>query len=132
MNILVLNGSPKGKTSATLHTALYLEALHTEHTFEYLPVAVRIKSYEIDFAPARAALERADLVLFCYPVYTFLAPCQLHRFVELIKADGGTFRANLPARPPTLSFTPFPSGTTPPGPCSNALTTGSSATATGP
>lgn len=51
MNILVLNGSPKGKTSATLHTALYLEALHTEHTFEYLPVAVRIKSYEKDFAP---------------------------------------------------------------------------------
>ena len=88
MKILVLNGSPKGKTSATLHTALYLEALHPEHTFEYLPVAVRIKSYEKDFAPARAALERADLVLFCYPVYTFLAPWQLHRFVELIKADG--------------------------------------------
>lgn len=88
MNILVLNASPKGKASATLHTALYLEALHPEHTFEFLPVGVRIKSYEKDFAPARAALERADLVLFCYPVYTFLAPYQLHRFVELVKADG--------------------------------------------
>lgn len=74
MNILVLNASPKGKASATLHTALYLEALHPEHTFEFLPVGVRIKRYEKDFAPARAALERADLVLFCYPVYTFLAP----------------------------------------------------------
>lgn len=99
MNILVLNGSPKGKTSATLHTALYLEALHTEHTFEYLPVAVRIKSYEKDFAPARAALERADLVLFCYPVYTFLAPCQLHRFVELIKADGGDLSGKFASQP---------------------------------
>ena len=88
MNILVLNASPKGKASATLHTALYLEALHPEHTFEYLPVGVRIKRYEKDFAPARAALERADLVIFCYPVYTFLAPYQLHRFVELVKADG--------------------------------------------
>ena len=88
MNILVLNASPKGKASATLHTALYLEALHPEHTFEFLPVGVRIKRYEKDFAPARAALERADLVLFCYPVYTFLAPYQLHRFVELVKADG--------------------------------------------
>ena len=88
MNILVLNGSPKGKASATLHTALYLEALHPEHTFEYLPVGVRIKSYEKDFAPARAALEKADLVLFCYPVYTFLAPYQLHRFVELMKVGG--------------------------------------------
>ena len=66
MNILVLNASPKGKASATLHTALYLEALHPEHTFEFLPVGVRIKRYEKDFAPARAALERADLVLFCY------------------------------------------------------------------
>lgn len=88
MNILVLNGSPKGKASATLHTALYLEALHPEHTFEYLPVGVRIKSYEKDFAPARAALEKANLVLFCYPVYTFLAPYQLHRFVELMKESG--------------------------------------------
>lgn len=51
MKILVLNGSPKGKASATLHTALYLEALHPEHTFEYLSVGVRIKSYEKDFAP---------------------------------------------------------------------------------
>lgn len=51
MNILVLNASPKGKASATLHTALYLEALHPEHTFEFLPVGVRIKSYEKDFAP---------------------------------------------------------------------------------
>lgn len=88
MNILVLNGSPKGNASATLHTALYLEALHPEHHFEYLPVGVRIKGYEKDFSPARAALERADLLLFCYPVYTFLAPYQLHRFVELVKASG--------------------------------------------
>ncbi len=31
MNILVLNASPKGKNSTTLHTALYLAALHPEH-----------------------------------------------------------------------------------------------------
>lgn len=29
-----------------------------------------------------------ELVLFCYPVYTFIAPYQLHRLIELIKADG--------------------------------------------
>ncbi len=33
MNILVLNASPKGKNSTTVHTALYLQALHPEHTF---------------------------------------------------------------------------------------------------
>ena len=48
----------------------------------------RIKSYESDFTPVRQALEQADLVLFCYPVYTFIAPYQLHRLMELIAADG--------------------------------------------
>lgn len=88
MNILVLNASPKGKNSATVQTALYLQALHPEHTFTFLPVGQRIKSYESDFTPLRQALEQADLVLFCYPVYTFIAPYQLHRLMELIAADG--------------------------------------------
>ena len=88
MNILVLNASPKGKNSTTVHTALYLQALHPEHTFSFLPVGQRIKSYEKDFSPVRKALEQADLILFCYPVYTFIAPYQLHRLIELIKADG--------------------------------------------
>lgn len=88
MNILVLNASPKGKNSATVQTALYLQALHPEHAFTFLPVGQRIKSYESDFTPVRQALEQADLVLFCYPVYTFIAPYQLHRLMELIAADG--------------------------------------------
>ena len=88
MKILVLNASPKGKNSTTVHTALYLQALHPEHTFTFLPVGQRIKSYEKDFAPVRAELEKAELILFCYPVYTFIAPYQLHRLIELIKADG--------------------------------------------
>ena len=88
MNILVLNASPKGKNSITIHTALYLQALHPEHTFTFLPVGQRIKSYENDFAPLRCELEKADLILFSYPVYTFIAPYQLHRLIELIKEDG--------------------------------------------
>ncbi len=88
MKILVLNASPKGKNSTTIHTALYLQALHPEHTFTFLPVGQQIKKYEKDFSPARIALEEAEMVLFCYPVYTFIAPYQLHRFIELIKEDG--------------------------------------------
>lgn len=88
MKILVLNASPKGKHSTTVHTALYLQALHPEHDFTFLPVGQRIKSYEKDFSPVRAELEKAELVLFCYPVYTFIAPYQLHRLIELMKADG--------------------------------------------
>lgn len=88
MKILVLNASPKGGNSTTVHTALYLQALHPEHPFTVVPVGQRIKRYEKDFAPLRAELEQADLLLFCYPVYTFIAPYQLHRLIELIKADG--------------------------------------------
>lgn len=87
MNILVLNGSPKGKNSTTVHTALYLQALYPEHRFTFVPAGQRIKSYEKDFAPLRVELEKADLLLFVYPVYTFIAPYQLHRLIELIKAD---------------------------------------------
>ncbi len=88
MNILILNASPKGPNSVTLHTALYLKALHPEHAFELAHVGQRIRSYERDFAPLREQLCRAELLLFCYPVYTFIAPYQLHRLIELIKADG--------------------------------------------
>ncbi len=88
MNILVINGSPKGKYSITLQTVNYLAALHPEHTFAILHAGQRIKSLEKDFSEAVAALERADLLLFAYPVYTFIAPCQLHRFIELVKESG--------------------------------------------
>lgn len=46
-----------------------------------------LKALRKIFRP-RAALEEADLLLFCYPVYTFIAPYQLHRFIELIKENG--------------------------------------------
>ncbi len=85
MKILVLNGSPKGQYSITLQTIHYLEKLHPEHTFEVLCVGQRIKALEKDFAPAVEALRQADLLLFSYPVYTFIAPYQLHRFIELLK-----------------------------------------------
>ena len=87
MNILVINGSPKGKYSITLQTCQYLEILHPEHSFEVLHAGQSIKALEKDFSPALAAVEKADLLLFSYPVYTFVAPCQLHRFIELLKAS---------------------------------------------
>ncbi|MBQ8856863.1 MAG: NAD(P)H-dependent oxidoreductase [Lachnospiraceae bacterium] len=85
MNILVLNGSPKGNNSITLQTVLYLEKLNPKHKFTILNVGAKIKSLEKDFTPAMEAIEKADVLLFSYPVYTFIAPCQLHRFIELLK-----------------------------------------------
>ncbi len=88
MHILVLNGSPKGENSITLQTVRYLEKRFKDETFEVLHVGQRIKSIEKDFTKAAEALNSADLLLFCYPVYTFLVPSQLHRFIELVKEHG--------------------------------------------
>ncbi|MBE6914965.1 MAG: iron-sulfur protein, partial [Ruminococcaceae bacterium] len=85
MNILVINGSPKGKNSVTLQTVNYLQILFPEHSFEILHAGQTIKALEKDFASAARAVEKADALLFSYPVYTFIAPSQLHRFIELLK-----------------------------------------------
>lgn len=92
MNILILNGSPKGKYSITLQTVEYLRTLYPKHHFRVLHVGQRIKGLEKDFSPAIKLLKKADLLLFSYPVYTFVAPCQLHRFIELMKESGISFK----------------------------------------
>ena len=88
MNILILNGSPKGENSITLQTLLYLQKKFPGQQWNTLHVGQRIKALEKDFSPALEALEQADLLLFSYPVYTFIVPCQLHRFLELMKEHG--------------------------------------------
>ena len=88
MKILVINGSPKGNNSITLQTVLYLEKLNPHHQFEILNAGAKIKSLEKDFTPVVEAINQADVLLFSNPVYTFIAPCQLHRFIELMKKHG--------------------------------------------
>ena len=88
MHILILNGSPAGDDSITLQTLRYIQKLFPGHEWAQLPVARRWKALEKDFSEAREKLEKAELLIFSYPVYTFLAPAQLHRFVELIKESG--------------------------------------------
>ena len=87
MNIAVINGSPKGEDSITLFTVKYLQKRFPGHAFRYISGAAGIRTYEKERGEARKALEGADLILFSYPVYTFLVPSQLHRFLELLKED---------------------------------------------
>ncbi|MBQ9966739.1 MAG: NAD(P)H-dependent oxidoreductase [Clostridia bacterium] len=85
MNILVINGSPKGENSVTLQTIRYLEKRYPHVRFEVLNAGARIKGLEKDMKPALDAIERSRVIIFSYPVYTFIAPSQLHRFIELLK-----------------------------------------------
>lgn len=87
MKFLILNGSPKGKYSCTLHTLLYLEKMFDEHQFEVINVSQRIKSIEKDLTVCIEKIKEADALIFSYPVYTFMAPSQLHRFIELLKEN---------------------------------------------
>ena len=87
MNILVLNGSPKGDYSITLQTVLYLQKKFPEDSFRILNAGQKSKALEKDFSPAAKMIEEAELLLFSYPVYTFIAPCQLHKFIELMKKN---------------------------------------------
>lgn len=87
MNILVINGSPKGKNSITLQTVNYLQKRYPNQEFSVIHAGQKIKALEKDFFKAKEELEKADLIIFSYPVYTFIAPCQLHRFIELMKEN---------------------------------------------
>lgn len=85
MNILVINGSPKGTNSITFQSVRYLQKQFPEDEFRMLHVGAQIRLFERDMEPVEEEVRWADAVLFCYPVYTFIAPSQLHRFFELLK-----------------------------------------------
>ena len=87
MKICVLNGSPKGKYSVTLQTFLYLEKKFNCHEFEYVNIGQQIKKIEKDMTEVVEKMQNSDLIVFLYPIYTFIAPSQLHRFIELLKEN---------------------------------------------
>lgn len=78
-----------------MHTCLYLEKHYPQHNFDYIFAGQKIKALERDFSPALEALHHTDLIIFCYPVYTFLVPYQLHRFIELMKESGEDFSGKI-------------------------------------
>lgn len=89
MNILVLNGSPKGNASVTKQHIMFLNKSFTKDTFTYLNVGTQIKSYEKEdkLILLKDEIIKADLIIFAYPVYTFLAPAQLHKLIEIMQEN---------------------------------------------
>ncbi len=94
MKVAVINGSPRGKYSTTLHSIMYLAKHFPDDEFSIVETASKIKSLEKDMSPLIESISSADIILFSYPVYTFLAPYQLQQAISLLKkaADNGRFR----------------------------------------
>lgn len=98
MKVLVINGSPKGKTSVTLQHTLYLQKCFPSDEFTVLHIGQKIKKYQKDFSQVISEVQKCDLILFSYPVYTFICPSQLHKFIELCKQNGVNFKGKYAAQ----------------------------------
>ena len=66
MNILVINGSPKGEYSITLQTVLFLQKKHPGISFEILHAGQRIRSLEKTSPPLWKQSGRPTS--FCFPI----------------------------------------------------------------
>ena len=69
---------------------LYLEKTHPDDKFRYMHTHASQSMGEKDMESFRNELEEAELIIFSYPVYTFLVPYQLVRLIENLRKEGIT------------------------------------------
>ncbi len=88
MKFVVLNGSPKGnELSSTMHLLYYLQNVIPGHDYEYFTIAKDIKKIEKDKAYLDRILKsvsECDAVIWSVPVFIYLVPAQVKRFIEII------------------------------------------------
>ena len=84
-NILIINGSPKNNYSITLQTSLFLQKKFPDCKFEIQPVAKLNNQLDLNPEEVYEKIKTFDIIIFSYPVYTFIAPYQLHLFFEKLK-----------------------------------------------
>lgn len=89
MKVVVLNGSPKGKNSITVQSVEYIKKNFVEDDFEIFNVGQSIRKFEKkdELKIVIEAIKESDLILFSYPVYSAVAPYQLHRFIDIVKEE---------------------------------------------
>jgi multimeric flavodoxin WrbA len=91
MNILVLNGSPKGDNSVTMASIKYLSVTFPEHDYTVKHVAISIRILEKDqkvFDELINQVRQSDVILWAFPLYFLLVHSNYKRFIELIFEKG--------------------------------------------
>ncbi|MHB8970779.1 MAG: NAD(P)H-dependent oxidoreductase [Pirellulaceae bacterium] len=87
MKIVVLNGSPKGMNSVTMHYVLYLQKRFPEHDFLIHNVCqdiTKLEENEDQFREVVSTMEASDVVLWAFPLYFLLVHAHYKRFIELL------------------------------------------------
>jgi NAD(P)H-dependent FMN reductase len=88
VNIIVLNGSPKGDVSVTMQYVRFMQKKFPVHAFSIVNVSREIKQIEKDekkFEEIIGKVRGSDAVLWAFPLYFLLVPSQYKRFIELIR-----------------------------------------------
>ena len=91
MNIIVLNGSPKGDISITMQYVASLRKNFPRHGFKILNISQQIRAIEKSDAAFGKIIEdirSADGLLWAFPVYFLLVPSGYKRFIEFIGERG--------------------------------------------
>ncbi len=91
MNIVVLNGSPKGLTSVTVQYVRFLQQKFPQHTFAIQNIASDLRHLEDRpeaFQSLIAEIAAADGVLWAFPLYVLLVHAHYKRFIELVEERG--------------------------------------------
>lgn len=87
MKIVVLNGSPKGEASITIHYVHFIAKHFPQHEYSFINIASDIKQIEINedkFLGLIDKISRADFIFWAFPVYFYFVSAQYKRFIELI------------------------------------------------
>jgi len=97
MKIAVLNGSPKGKLSATVQYVNFIQKKFPHHELKIFDIASQIKKIEKDekaFQEIMEEVRSSEGVLWAFPLYFFLVSSQYKRFIELLweKKGGDAFK----------------------------------------
>jgi multimeric flavodoxin WrbA len=87
MNIVVLNGSPKGNPSITLKLINYIQKKIPSHKYKILNIAQKIKKISNDkkaFNEIIDIVKSSDGVIWSFPLYIMNVCSQYQRFIELV------------------------------------------------